>query len=366
MGGGMALGLFGQAQKGGGRKPDMSGPKLRVGIAGAGHFGRFHALKVAAAPRAVLAGIHDPDQARAHRVAGEAGGAAVPGLAGLIEACDALIVAAPADAHFAVAGAALRAGRHVLIEKPIAATLEQARALASLAADAGRVLQVGHLLRYSAEHAAITRRITRPLYIEATRLAPFKPRGTDVSVILDLMIHDLDLVLAIVDSPIESVDALGSAVSSAHEDIANARVRFVNGCVATITASRISLKTERRMRLFSEEGYLSADFVARELTMIGRERGMPLPGTGGFKREVVSWDEHDTLAAEHEAFVAACLDAAPVMVDAEAGIRALQAALAVTDGIAQSRRRMEQSGLIRAPDPRAPDPRAPDPRATGA
>ncbi len=324
-----------------------SGPKLRIGIAGAGHFGRFHAFKVAAAPRAVLAGLHDPDAARAGRVAAEAGGAPILPLDALLEACDALIIAAPAEAHFPLAEAALRAGRHVLIEKPIAADLAQARQLAGLAASTGLVLQVGHLLRYSAEHDAITARITRPLYIETTRLAPFKPRGTDVSVILDLMIHDLDLVLAIVDSPIESVDALGSAVSSAHEDIANARVRFVNGCVATVTASRISLKTERRMRLFSEEGYLSADFVARELTMIGRERGLPLPGTGGFRREAVSWDEHDTLAAEHAAFVAACLDGAPVLVDARAGIRALEAAIAVTEGIATSRRRMERSGLIR-------------------
>ncbi len=125
-------------------------------------------------------------------------------------------------------------------------------------------------------------------------------------------------------------------------------MRFANGCVATITASRISLKTERRMRLFSEEGYLSADFVARELTMIGRERGLPLPGTGGFRREAVSWHEHDTLAAEHAAFCAACLDGAPVLVDAVAGRRALAAALAVTDGIAEARRRMERSGLIAA------------------
>ena len=150
----------------------------------------------------------------------------------LLDACDALIVAAPVEAHCPLAEAALGRGRHVLIEKPIAATLVEADRLIALAAERGRVLQVGHLLRYSAEHRAITERITRPLYIEATRIAPFKPRGTDVSVILDLMIHDLDLVLAIVDSPIEDVDALGAAVSSAHEDIANARVRFANGCVA--------------------------------------------------------------------------------------------------------------------------------------
>ena len=142
------------------------------------------------------------------------------------------------------------------------------------------------------------------------------------------------------------LDAVGAAVSSAHEDIANARVRFENGCVAAITASRISLKTERRMRLFSEEGYLSADFAARKLVMIGRERGLPLPGAGGFRREEVGWQDADSLAAEHAAFVASCLDGAPVVVDAAAGRRALAAALAVTDEIAASRRLAVASGLI--------------------
>lgn len=324
----------------------MTQRRLRIGVIGAGHFGRFHALKVAAASRADLVGLHDPDAGRASAVGREAGGARALPLEILIETSDALIVAAPAEHHHALAAACLAAGRHVLVEKPIASTLAQADALARLALEGGLVLQVGHLLRFSAEHRAIAERITRPLYIEATRIAPFKPRGTDVSVILDLMIHDLDLILSFVDSEIESVDALGAAVSSELEDIANARVRFANGCVAAITASRISLKTERRMRLFSEEGYLSADFVARELTFIGRERGLPLPGTGGFRREAVHWREEDQIGLEHAAFIAACLDGAPVVVDAAAGRRALQAALAVTAGIAESRARMEASGLI--------------------
>ncbi len=319
--------------------------QLRIGIVGAGHFGRFHALKVAASRRATLAGVHDPDTARAAVVAKEVRAPALT-LDALLAASDAVIIAAPAEAHHALATQAMEAGRHVLIEKPIAATLMQADALAALAAARGVVLQVGHLLRYSAEHRAISQRITRPLYIECARIAPFKPRGTDVSVILDLMIHDLDLVLALVDSEIESVDAVGAAVSSVHEDIANARVRFVNGCVATITASRISLKTERKMRLFSEEGYLSADFGARKLVMIGKERGLPLPGTGGYRREEVNWSDSDAMAAEHEAFVASCLDGAPVVVDAAAGRRALAAALAVTDSMAASRMRAIGSGLI--------------------
>ena len=322
--------------------------QLRIGIAGAGHFGRFHALKVAASRRARLVGLADPDMARATAVGREAGGAPALPLEALLAACDALIVAAPAEVHHAVAAQALLAGRHVLIEKPIASTLAQADELAALAASRGLVLQVGHLLRYSAEHKAISSRIARPLYIEAARIAPYKLRGTDVSVILDLMIHDLDLVLALVDSPIASVDAVGAAVSSPQEDIANARVRFRNGCVATITASRISLKTERKMRLFSEEGYLSADFGARKLVMIGKERGLPLPGTGGYRREELSWSDHDSMAAEHEAFVASCLDGAPVIVDAAAGRRALEAALAVTDSMAESRRLALDSGLLRA------------------
>ena len=320
---------------------------LRIGVIGAGHFGRFHAIKVAASQRAALVGITDVDAGRAAMVGRELGGVPAMGLADLLETAEAVIVAAPAEAHYDIAAVALERGRHVLVEKPIAATLEQADALAALARAQGCVLQVGHLLRYSAEHGAIAARITRPLYIEATRIAPFKPRGTDVSVILDLMIHDLDLVLSLVNSEIESVDALGAAVSSAFEDIANARVRFVNGCVATITASRISLKTERKMRLFSQEGYLSADFVARRLTMIGRERGVEVPGTDGFLLDEASWDDHDVLEAEHAAFVASCVDGAPVVVDAAAGRRALEAALAVGAGMARSRAVAEAAGLIR-------------------
>ena len=267
----------------------------------------------------------------------------------LLAESDAIIVAAPAEAHFDIAGAALRAGRHVLVEKPIAATLDQADALAVLAARNGVILQVGHLLRFSAEHKAISARMQRPLYIDCVRIAPFKPRGTDVSVILDLMIHDLDLVLALIDSPIASVDAVGAPVASVHEDIANARIRFANGCVATITASRISLKTERKMRLFSQEGYMSVDFGARKLMMIGRERGIPLPGTGGGRREEITWKDHDALEAEHAAFVAAILDGAPVIVDAAAGRRALAAALAVTESMTSSRALAEASGLIQVP-----------------
>jgi predicted dehydrogenase len=319
---------------------------LRIGVVGAGHFGRFHALKLAASRRATLSGIADRDPARAEALAHETRAQPLD-WAALLAASDAVVIAAPAEAHFALAAEALAAGKHVLVEKPIAATLPEAEELGRLAAANRRVLQVGHLLRFSAEHKAISARMQRPLYLDCVRIAPFKPRGTDVSVILDLMIHDLDLVLALVDSRIESVDAVGAPVASVHEDIANARVRFENGCVATITASRISLKTERKMRLFSQEGYMSVDFASRKLMMIGRDRGLPLPGTGGGRLEEITWKEHDALEAEHAAFAAAILDGAPVVVDAAAGARALAAALAVSESMAASRAKATASGLIR-------------------
>ena len=323
----------------------MPSDRLRIGVAGAGHFGRYHALKAAASPRAVLAGVHDIDAERARTIAWEAG-APDMALLPLLDACDALIVAAPAEAHHALAAAALRAGKHVLVEKPIAATLAEADDLAALAAANHRVLQVGHLERFSAAHGALAGQIGPPLYIEATRIAPFKPRGTDVSVILDLMIHDLDLVLTLVESPIAHVDAVGAAVASAHEDIANARIRFENGAVATITASRISARTERRMRIFAQDGYLAVDFANRRLTAITRGRGKPVPGVEGFGMAETSWEEHDSLAAEHAAFVASVLDGAPVLVDAAAGRRALAAALAVGAAMEEARGRMSASGLL--------------------
>jgi predicted dehydrogenase len=289
--------------------------------------------------------VFDIDAARARTVGWEAGGPDLD-LPALLAACDAVIVASPADTHAEIATAALSAGRHVLVEKPIAASLAEADALAALAAARGLVLQVGHLERFSAAHGAIAGRMGRPLYIEATRIAPFKPRGTDVSVILDLMIHDLDLVLALIDSPIAGVDAVGAAVASEHEDIANARLRFENGCVATITASRISLKLERKMRIFGKQNYLSVDFANRKLTLIGRDSGIPLPGGLGFGVEEASWKDHDALAAEHEAFVASVLDGAPVLVDGLAGRRALDAALRVSTAMAESRSLMVQSGLL--------------------
>jgi predicted dehydrogenase len=333
------------ARNPGWRYQPIMAQSLNVGLVGAGHFGRYHALKLAGAKRAKLVGLADPDTERAKAVAWEAG-CPVRSVDELLAVADAIIIAAPAEFHFDLAARSLRAGKHVLVEKPIAATLAQAVELADIAREAGLVLQVGHLERFSAAHGALTARMGTPLYIEAVRIAPFKPRGTDVSVILDLMIHDLDLILALIDVPILHVDAVGAPVASAHDDIANARIRFANGAVATITASRISLKTERKMRIFSRTGYLSVDFAARKLSLVGRGIGMKLPGFEEFGIEQAGWQDHDALAAEHEAFFASVLDGAPVVVDAQAGRRALEAALAVSAAIAESRTMAEASGLI--------------------
>ncbi|WP_298225093.1 Gfo/Idh/MocA family protein [Acidocella sp.] len=319
--------------------------RLQVGLIGAGHFGRYHALKLAGAVRARFIGLADPNPVRAKEVAWEAG-CPVKSVEEILEQAEAVVIAAPAEFHYEHAVRALRAGKHVLVEKPIAATVDQADELIALAGQAGVVLQVGHLERFSAAHGAVSQRMGRPLYIEAVRIAPFKSRGTDVSVILDLMIHDLDLILTLADSEVVNVDAVGAPVASTFDDIANARIRFASGAVATITASRISLKTERKMRIFSQTGYLTVDFSARKLTLVGRGIGTKVPGFSEFGIEQAGWQDHDALLAEHEAFFASCLDGAPVAVDGLAGKRALTAALMVSKSIAESRAMAEASGLI--------------------
>ncbi len=325
----------------------MTDRRLRMGVAGAGHFGRFHTQKIAANPRAALIGIYDRDPARAASVAAECGTIALD-WPGLLAASDAVVIAAPAEAHYSLAAAAMRAGRHVLVEKPIAATLDEADRLAAIAAASNIVLQVGHLLRFTAEHAVISAQMPRPIFIECIRIAPFKPRGTDVSVVLDLMIHDLDLVLSLVSSELETVDAVGAPVASPLEDIANARLGFANGCVAMITASRISMRTERKMRLFGQDGYLNVDFEHSTVFNIGRGGGgLPVPGMPEATMRQTTWPAQDALAAEHDAFVAAVLDGAPIRVNAAAGRRALAAALAVAESMERARAKAIQSGLLR-------------------
>ncbi len=253
-----------------------------------------------------------------------------------IRAADALVIAAPTRFHFDLACAALDAGKHVFVEKPLAATLDQADALVALAATHRRVLQVGHIERFSAAFRAVTQAPGggQALSWEAVRAAPFRPRSLDVSVVLDLMIHDIDLILELAGAEPDSVEAVGAAVASDLPDFAVARLRFPGGRAATITASRVSLAMERRLRVLGTQGEMAVDFLARSLAVLRRGGAEPVATMPGSGIDRATWTDHDSLEAEQAAFVAACLDGAPVVVDGAAGRRALKVALAVEAAIA--------------------------------
>src|SRR5699024_1757395 len=224
----------------------------------------------------------------------------------------------------------LDAGVHVLLEKPIASTLEEARALTRLAAERELVFQIGHLERFNAAFLDLGGFELNPLFIESHRVAPFKPRGTDVNVVLDLMIHDIDLILGMVQSPVASLAASGTPVLAEELDIVNARLEFENGCVANVTSSRVSVKSERRMRIFQPEAYISIDFQNCRLAVhrIG-DREM-FPGVPEILREESSFEQNDALLLEIESFVSAVRDGAPVVVTGEDGLRALETAMHIT------------------------------------
>ncbi len=306
--------------------------EVKVAVVGVGHFGRLHAEKYRSLPGVRLLGVVDPDRERAAAVAGPLGVEVFTGLDQIIGKVDAVSVAVPTRAHFDVASACLKAGIHCLVEKPIAETVDQAAALVKLARDKGRILQVGHLVRFDAARDAMSGVIDRPMFIECHRIAPFKPRGTDVSVILDLMIHDIDLVLDLVGRPIVDLDAVGVPVLGDNEDIANARLVFEGGCVANVTASRISMKSERTMRLFQKSGYGRVDFIKRKFTWI--KRGGPVvDGFPNFQIEERDLPETDPLKLEIASFVDCVRSGKPPLVDGEAGLRALEAALRITKAL---------------------------------
>jgi len=306
---------------------------LRIGVAGVGHFGRFHALKLA--KFGVLAGLADASAERAAVVAAECESRCLP-LAALIEASDAVVVAAPTAHHFALAEQVLRAGRHVFIEKPIAATLAEADALVALAEAQGLVLQVGHIERYSAAIQTLRREMAgfAPRALEATRVAPFRPRSLDVSVVLDLMIHDIDLVLSLVDAPLVDVRAVGARLASGLPDYVVAQLRFENGAQAQITASRVAVAMERRLRLLGDGGEIRVDFLARELRALrplspSRSGAAPDENMPGWGRDEATWTEHDSLEAELRAFMASIQHAAPVEANAAVARAALATALRI-------------------------------------
>ncbi|MCW5570983.1 MAG: Gfo/Idh/MocA family oxidoreductase [Steroidobacteraceae bacterium] len=306
---------------------------LRTAVIGVGYLGRFHAQKYAQAAASRLVAVVDANEGARTRVAAETGARPEADYRSLLGEVDAVSVVTPTPAHFQIARDFLQAGAHVLVEKPITETAQQARELIEAARKSGRVLQVGHLERFNPAVRAAEPYLRTPRFIECHRLAPYRERGTDVNVVLDLMIHDIDIVQAIVGSPIASLEAVGAPVFSDEIDIANARIRFENGCVANATASRVSLKTERKLRLFEDDAYLSIDLQQRILTVIRKRAGGPAEGQLPVTIEEQSFEQGDALRAEIESFLdCARRDGTPV-VTGEDGLRALETAIRITEAV---------------------------------
>ena len=269
---------------------------LRVGVVGVGHIGKNHARLYAESGVAEFTAILDIDPANAAQIAEQYKVRAATSLEEFSELVDAASIATPTNSHHAVARPLLEKGKHLLIEKPIAEDTAQASELAELAARRQLVLQVGHVERFNPVLSALEARLTHPRFIEAHRLSPFPNRSTDIGVVLDLMIHDLEIILHLVRAPIESIDAVGVPVLSRREDIANARIRFQNGCVANVTSSRISPERMRKIRVFQEDAYLSLDYQD-QTGEIYRKVG------GGIERAAVEIEKEEPLKRQLLSFI---------------------------------------------------------------
>jgi predicted dehydrogenase len=307
--------------------------KIRAAVVGVGYLGRFHAQKYALLPECSLVGVVDREVQTASRVAAEVSAPAYTDFRELLGKVDAVSVVTPTPTHYDIARAFLESGAHVLVEKPVTETIAQAERLISTARQCARVLQVGHLERFNPAILAAESLLSRPRFIECHRLAPFKERGTEVNVVLDLMIHDIDLVQMIVGSPVASLDAIGTPVFSPEIDIANARLRFESGCVANVTASRVSLKTERKLRVFRDDAYLSIDLQQKILTVIRKREPPASEGQLPVQIEEQSFDQGDALLAEIQSFIAAIRGEQRVLVSGEDGLRALRTAIAITERV---------------------------------
>lgn len=297
---------------------------VRVGVVGVGYLGHFHAEKYARMEGVRLAAVADKEIERAYRVAEKTGATAFRDAEDLYSLVDAVSVAVPTTAHYEVARGFLDRGIDVLVEKPLAATLREARDLVRRARAKGCILQVGHLERFNPVWKALQGILVRPRFIEAHRLGPFQERGTDVDVILDLMIHDIDVVLKYVPARLKAVESVGVPVLSANVDIANARLRFEDGSVANLTASRVSAKRSRKIRFFQKDLYVSVDYDSRQIQVYQRtfnEQGVP---------EILG-SQHvapagDALEEELKAFIESVRSRTKPEVDGEAGERAVEVA----------------------------------------
>lgn len=307
--------------------------KLRVGVVGVGHLGQHHARLYGQLPQAVLVGVLDSDAKRAHMVAERYHGEVYPDLPRLLKSVDAVSIAVPTSAHHTVAKLCLEAGVHVLVEKPITVTEEEAADLIESARRRSLVLQVGHIERFNPAMRAVRPHIGTPGFIECHRLSPFGERGTDVDVVLDLMIHDLDMVLSFKPGSVEEVRAAGVPVLSSTVDIANARIAFSSGCVANFTASRVSTTRMRKLRLFQRDSYVTVDYQARQAAILRRRVG---PNhRPEIQIEPVTTADEEPLKLELEAFLDAVASGRPPVVTGEDGFAALRLAHEVLNAIGE-------------------------------
>ncbi len=308
--------------------------KLRVGVVGVGYLGRFHALIYSRMESVELVGVVDTNPEAAAKVAAECGCQVFAQGRDLVGRVDAVSIVVPTTAHLEEARPLLEAGVHMLLEKPIADSVESAQEIVRLAEQAGVILQIGHLERFNAGVMALADRISKPRFIEAHRMGEFVARATDVDVVSDLMIHDIDIILSLVKSEITSISAVGTPVLTSHVDIANARLEFANGTVANVIASRVSEKKMRRIRVFEENRYESLDFIEQLI-----ETAYPKPIPGEEWPEVVveriDIDPVKPLDAELAAFAHSVLTGEPPLVDGKVGLEALEVATQVNQEIQQ-------------------------------
>jgi len=313
---------------------------LRAAVIGVGYLGNFHVQKYLSLPGTRVVGVLDTDLPRAKEIAEKYGIRAFPGLEALLDEVDLVSIVTPPAHHYDAAQRCLMRGLHVLVEKPVTATVDEAEALVALAREQGVVFQVGHLERFNPAVIAVRRRLSNPHRIEARRLSRFQKRGTEVDVVLDLMIHDIDIVLSMVDSPVDSLHATGSVVVSGDIDVAHATLHFANGCVAELTASRVNREPVRAMEIFQPGACISVDYLNHTL-LVSNASGQPGVPEGSFEEE--SLNRTDVLMDEIRSFVSAVRHGEAPTVSGEDGKRALEVAVAISQQIRRQQRDLKVS-----------------------
>lgn len=307
--------------------------KLKCAVIGVGYLGQYHAEKFHGLSDCELVAVCDVRPETVDAVAEKLGVPKVYDYHSLLDKVDAVSIAATTNQHYQIAKDFLSHGVHVLIEKPITETVSQARELIETAKRNEVIIQVGHLERFNAARIALDDFLDRPQFIESQRIAPFNPRGTDVNVVLDLMIHDIDIIQSIIESPIKQINAQGAPVLSKYIDIANAHITFENGCVANVTASRVSFKRERKTRIFQPNSYISIDYQNKKLAVFSKGNGEMFPGIPDIVKHESAFEKSDALLEEIKAFVYAVKNNTAPLVSGEDGLNALDVATEITQKI---------------------------------